>query len=157
MKSLPLSRISLSVLASSLLAMTTLGCGSSEFRPPLATVKGSVSLNDKPLPDVTVTFEPLPGSGSGKEASIVGGTSMAVTDAEGNYSLSYMGGASKGAVIGQHIVRITSAAGGGPAGGADAVSAIPIPSNYNSNSSLTANVSAGENKLDFALQSKTRR
>lgn len=157
MKSLPLSRMSLSVLASSLLAMTTLGCGSNEFRPPLAAVKGSVSLNDKPLPDVTVTFEPLPGSGSGKEASIVGGTSMAVTDAEGNYSLSYMGGASRGAVIGQHIVRITSAAGGGPAGGADAVSAIPIPSNYNSNSSLTANVSAGENKLDFALQSKTRR
>lgn len=149
--------MSLSVLASSLLAMATLGCSSKEFHPPLAAVRGSVSLNDNPLPDVTVTFEPLPGSGSGKEASIVGGTSMAVTDAEGNYSLSYMGGASKGAVIGQHIVRITSAAGGGPAGGADAVSAIPIPSHYNSNSSLTANVSAGENKLDFALQSKARR
>jgi len=114
-----------------------------------------VTMNDQPLPDVTVTFEPVVPSGSDKKASEVGGSSMAVTDAEGRYTLKYKGTETKGAVVGPHIVRITSAAGGGPAGGASAVAAIQIGSNYNTQSSLKADVKSGENSpIDFALKGR---
>lgn len=141
----------------SVCALLMSGCGSSDFKPKLAPVTGVVTLNDKPLPDVTVTFEPQRSAGTSKDAALVGSNSTAVTDASGKYELVYNDGMSKGAVVGSHIVRIASASGGGPAGGADAVASIPIPSTYNTNSTLKSEVKSEPNTLDFKLIGKPGR
>lgn len=154
------TRLSLPALNACLLlafGLTMSGCSSSDFKPKLSPVTGVITLNDKPLSDVTVTFEPQLSGSAGKEASIVGRSSIAVTDSTGKYELVYNDGKSKGAVVGDHIVRIASAAGGGPAGGADALVSIPIPSVYNSSSNLKAQVKPAENTLDFKLVAKKTR
>lgn len=121
-----------------------IGCGGeAEFKPQLGLVKGTVTINGAPAPDLIVTFEPQ--SKGGTKGSMVGGASTATTDAQGNFELQYATGGSKGAVVGQHVVRIESATGGGPAGGEKAVAAIAIPAKYNIETTLKADVAAGEN------------
>lgn len=149
MKDMFLSRSTqwLCVVPFGLLMMT--GCGSSDFKPKLAAVKGVVTMNDKPLPAVTVTFEPqLAGSDT---KGMIGGASTGVTDAEGKYELVYNDGRTKGAVVGEHLVRIVSASGGGPAGGAGAVAEVPIPPDYNTSSNMKVKVDPTGNTHDFKI------
>jgi len=71
------------------------GCsGGGEKLPELATVKGVVTLNGKPLENVSVVFRP--------EAE--GGSSRGTTDAAGKFSLMYNRDAA-GAILGKHSVR----------------------------------------------------
>jgi hypothetical protein len=131
-------------------AFGLIGCGGDDFKPPLGLVSGSVTINGVPAPDLKVTFEPQPQVGA---KSLVGSGSTAITDAEGNFELQYEGAGNKGAVVGKHLVRIESAAGGGPAGGANAVALVTIPQKYNINSTLNADVATGNNPpLKFELQ-----
>src|SRR5262245_38752936 len=81
--------LSLLVFAIALLA----GCG--EGGPRLGQVTGKVTLDGKPLPNVSVTFMP-------KE----GGTASGVTDANGNYELTHNNG--KGAPLGKNMVAVTT-------------------------------------------------
>lgn len=131
-------------------AVCLLGCSSGISEPPLATVKGKVTVDGQPGVDLEVTFEPQVG-GDTKDASKVGGGSTGRTDPAGNYELSYKGGATKGAVIGKHVVRITRVGGGGPAGGESAVAIAPIPEQFNVSSTLTADIVAGDNTKDFEI------
>lgn len=126
------------------------GCSSGESEPPLAVVKGVIKLDGQPAGDLQVDFTP---EVSGKDAKSVGAGSTATTDPGGAYELKYKGTRS-GAVIGKHRVRITQAAGGGPAGGASAVASKPIRAIYNTATTLSADVAKGENKIDFDLTSK---
>jgi hypothetical protein len=83
-----------------LLSLFTAGCGS---RDPYtyAPVSGRVTLNNKPLADATVSFQPVaagtatPGTGS-----------AAITDKDGRFTLEVVGTKVKGAVVGMHKVRI---------------------------------------------------
>jgi len=102
-------------------------------------------MDDKPLPNVWVMFNPTTG----------GRTSMARTNEEGEYELLYLKGA-KGANIGSHDVVIMTyhedeilemqAASNEPI-------KEPIPSKYNTKTTLTAQVKEGENVYDFPLKS----
>jgi hypothetical protein len=122
------------------------GCGGSSDRPELATVTGTVYMDDKPLPHVWVLFNPTTG----------GRTSMARTDESGKYKLMYLEGA-EGANIGTHNVVIMTYH-------EDEIEEIklntgqpvkdPIPARYNVQSTLTEEVKQGENVIDFRLESK---
>lgn len=73
------------------------GCGSN-----VAPVSGRITLDEKPLVNATVIFEPdsdLKNPGPGSQGK---------TDANGEYALQLFTGEAKGAIIGKHVVRITS-------------------------------------------------
>lgn len=112
----------------------------------MGTVKGTVKLNGTPAPNLEVVFQP-----KGK-----GGQSFGKTDAQGQYELMYKG-ATKGAVIGAHKVRIDRIApeGVGPAGGEKAIVLPPsLPAIYNRESTLDKDVKEGDQTIDFELTEK---
>jgi hypothetical protein len=76
-----------------------------------------------------------------------------VTDSAGKYELTYMPEV-KGAELGEHTVSITTQyqAPENPDGGAPFVD--PIPSKYNTSSTLKATVVKGDNQHDFPLVTK---
>ena len=121
------------------------GCSRGD-RPQLGAVTGTVFLDEAPLPNVWVMFNPTAG----------GRTSMARTNELGQYELLYLDGV-KGANIGSHKVVILTynedeleemkASAGGSV-------KEPIPSKYNSQTTLTEDVSEGRNVIDFHLESK---
>ena len=119
------------------------GCGNAG--PELATVTGNVTLDGKPVPDARVDFSPQEGRAS-----------VGTTNAEGVYELQYSL-EKEGAVIGSHNVKITTEC--ATTGGEGNEPLVPgskelLPSVYNSNSQLTAEVTSGENVIDFSLQSQ---
>ena len=73
------------------------GCG-----PNLAPVSGRVTLNNKPLVNATVIFEPA------SDMKNPGPGSQGKTNENGEYSLKPFAGAGSGALVGEHVVRITS-------------------------------------------------
>lgn len=125
------------------------GCGGGGVKEPeLAVVTGTILIDGKPEPDLDVVFEPFT-EPNAVDAGKIGGSSMAKTDEEGHYELKYKGGDKKGAVAGKHVVRISRNMGGGPAGGETGAAGIPLPPVYNLESTLRAEVAAGENTKDF--------
>lgn len=73
---------------------------------------------------------------------------MGMTNASGQYELHYTNNV-KGAAVGSHIVRIESL------DDAEGQSTpVVVPSRYNVDSTLTAEVKAGENTINFDLTSK---
>jgi len=111
------------------------GCGKSD-RPELGSVEGTVTLDGRPLPDALVLFTP---DGPGR-------TSQGVTDASGRYRVAYLRDI-VGANLGRHVVRILTAR---EETGAKEI----LPPRYHAKSTLSATVAAGENTVDFALDSK---
>jgi hypothetical protein len=135
-------------LLPALIGLAGLGCGGTNIVP----VSGVVKLNDQPLPNATVVFEP---DSQEKEP---GPGSSAITDSEGRYSLNLATGAKAGAVIGKHKVSITAYDGDPnavPSSGSDMkVSAKPlVPAEYNVKSTLTFDVPAsGTDQANFNLK-----
>lgn len=119
-----------------LLSLTVLfGCQkSSSDLPNLAHVRGVVKMNNAPLSEATVTFFPENGR-----------PSSAVTDSEGSYTLSYTESIS-GAMVGPHTVVITTAPPDDPA-------SERIPAQFNSKTTLKAEIQPGQNELNFELVS----
>jgi hypothetical protein len=124
-------------------------------------------MDDKPLPNVLVTFVPASG----------GAVSTGVTDGDGNYELLFTD--RKGAMVGKHKVSVTTIqkppeAQGGIAAGtpsnspdyeklvadpAAAYAAVPkfvepIPARYNAQTQLEEVVEEGDNEIDLKLSSK---
>jgi hypothetical protein len=120
------------------------GCGKGD-RPELGYVSGKVTMDDKPMADVWVMFNPQGG----------GRTSIGRTDQDGEYELMYLEGA-KGANFGTHKVVIVTfnedeaeemrSSTGEPI-------KEPIPAQYNTQTTLTAEVKEGDQVIDFALKS----
>ena len=159
-------------LLSSLMLLTVFcfGCSGSGTEVQLENVSGVVTMDGKPLADAVVVFVPEKGN-----------PSTAQTDAEGKYQLAHRGNA-MGAIPGKHKVLITQGQPPAPEIDPDAdMSEIdpeteagledvgneessnpnansgkknPIPAKYNTNTTLTAEVKAGENTIDFKLESK---
>jgi len=129
MKLKTLCRCVLLLMAISILS----GCGGETYAPELGSVTGKVTMEGKPLADATVTFIPADGP-----------PSAAITDASGTYRLKFKNGAD-GALPGKHTVTISTDKDGSGA-------AETVPAKYNKNTTLTAEVKAGENPpIDFEL------
>ena len=111
------------------------GCSSGD-RPPLGIVHGRITLDGKPLARASVGFTPASG----------GRASSGMTDAEGNYELTYIRDV-MGAKIGEHTVFISTARD-------RARKTETVPARYNVNSTLQKEVVAGDNVIDFDLTSK---
>lgn len=127
------------------------GCGGGDKGPERGEVEGVVTLDGQPLAGAVVMFAPQ--ASPGKES---GSTSVGVTDSAGKYTLSYSGDKT-GAVIGTHLVRITT---GRIADEDEGTPAVPekVPVQYNSgaaaNPDMKREVKAGRNELNFELKSE---
>lgn len=154
----------ISFLSSALLCLAVIGCGPSG--PELGRVKGKVTMNGSPLPNVLVTFEPEGG----------GPVATGRTDQEGHYELHSAG--RKGAKVANHRVVITTirppeenaardmseVSSDDPAYaeyvaniGADQYKKAAefkekIPAKYNTNTELKEEVQSGSNEINFELK-----
>jgi hypothetical protein len=122
-------------------AFLAIGCNR-ENLPGLGRVTGTVTLDGKPVPDATITFEPQ---------GVNAGTSIGRTDATGKYEL-YYSRDSKGAAQGEHLVRINTFQDAGEDSG-QKLQLESIPAKYNVRSELKVNVKGGTQVHDFALKS----
>jgi len=123
------------------------GCSSRPAdQPPLGRVRGKITMNGQPLPGVDIVFAPDKGR-----------PSVGTTDTSGRYDLSYIN-TTKGAKVGPHKVFIRPAEVSPdevPGEGSKPAAPRPvIPAKYNKRTELTAEVKAGSNTFDFALESK---
>jgi hypothetical protein len=122
------------------LALAAVGCGGVTYAP----VSGRVTLDDAPLANANVVFEPVSSEKNPGPASI--GT----TDAQGNYSLQLMQGQNLGARVGKHKVSIVAYEGGSEMG----FRKLLVPERYNSKTILTFEVpEEGTTTANFALKS----
>ncbi len=140
---------SLFPLPSSLLLLLAIaGCGGDAY--PLASVSGTVTLDGVPLAEALISFEPVrqgedPDSGPG---------SYGKTDQQGRFSLKSVHG-EEGAVIGTHVVRITTSELKELADVGQGIEPSKrIPRRYIDGSALRFTVPAGgTDQADFALTS----
>lgn len=79
-------------------------CGCSRDEYTTAAVSGRVTMSQKPLAEVTVTFQPIARSGNPNP----GPGSTGITDSDGHFTLQVVGSGVPGAVVGQHTVRLAS-------------------------------------------------
>ena len=114
-------------------AMLSLACR--QHGPELGEVRGTVTLDGRPLARATVIFEPKAG----------GHASRAVTDASGRYQLVYLRDIT-GALVGSHLVKVSTASEDDPKE--------RIPARYNKQSTLAADVAAGANEYNVSLSSR---
>ena len=129
-----------SVVLAILLAATH-GCNRAGG-PPLGKVSGVVTLDGQPLADAIVTFAPPTGR-----------PSQGITGSDGRYTLAYTAD-EQGAMVGDHVVRISTDRYVERPGGAVEQMVEKVPAKYHAESTLTATVKAGTNELPFDLQSK---
>ncbi|MFI4874663.1 MAG: carboxypeptidase regulatory-like domain-containing protein [Blastopirellula sp. JB062] len=119
--------------------------GCSDNGPAVGHVSGEITLDDKPLSGAMVLYSPV----------TPGRSSLAVTDQEGKYELTFSG-TQQGAVVGEHTVKITT---GQDASyddrGAVVNAAVKerVPKEYNSETTQRVSVEAGANQIDFHIQS----
>lgn len=115
------------------------GCGG---RSDIGRVSGTITLEGQPLANARVIFQP----------QAAGSASYGVTDAEGHYTLQYNAD-TEGAMIGRHTVSVSTFMAGDPdADPPGQISEERIPAKYNATSELMAEVTAGDNSIDFALE-----
>ncbi len=113
------------------------GGGGASDQPDLARVSGTVTLDGNPLADAMVRFYPQNGRpSSGK------------TDSQGRYELIYLAG-TKGAVIGEHEVRISTADDDEDPLGMQNTETVPAI--YNKQTKLKQVVEKKDNTIDFTL------
>jgi hypothetical protein len=136
-----------------LLALVLCGCGESARYVP---VSGTVYLDDQPLANAMVTFQPMAPEGQIETAGV---GSYAMTDQNGRYTLKVASEQPRdGALVGKHRVRIATPP--NKKANTDSDSALgsgnelvdPIPARYNSESTLTFDVPpGGTQQADFRL------
>lgn len=128
-----------------LLVVVSLMVAGCDDGPGIASVEGTVTMDDKPLPNATVIFTPAAG----------GRPAAGRTDSEGKYKLNFSAGR-KGAIPGINKVRLTTKADPYENEDGTKVPASPetVPMEYNQQSTLEFNVEDGKvNVADFQLKS----
>lgn len=113
--------------------------GCQQVGPELGTVTGTVTMDGQPLEGATIAFHPATGRAS-----------IGSTDSQGKYELGFTMN-EKGALLGKHTVRITVTRDDEGEEGEETPA--ELPARFNTESELTADVAAGENVIDFALES----
>lgn len=139
----PVQRVGLGTAAVCLaiLSAATHGCNRADG-PPLGKVSGVVTLDGQPLADAIITFAPPNGR-----------PSQGITGSDGRYTLAYTA-EQQGAMVGDHVVRISTERYVERSGGAVEQMVEKVPTKYHAESTLTATVKAGTNELPFDLRSK---
>lgn len=140
-----------------LFALAILGCGGNERERPRAAVRGTVTLDDKPLSQGVIRFIPAEGTQGPKTSAVI---------FEGKFSLEV----DDGPVVGTHRIEIESTDDGGyapddeeafqklKASGVKRIDVVRIPAMYNTKSTLKETVSAeGPNEFTFNLKSQKGR
>ena len=128
-----------------LLPLLAAGCGGGSHAP----VSGKVTLDNKPLANAAITFQPVASQGS--EAA--GLSSSAITDANGQFTLKCADGKA-GAVVGKHRVSITTLAVGADDSDAGGKARELVPRRYNVETTLEFEVkSGGHSDANFDLKS----
>ncbi len=132
------------ILLTSLLCCQS-GCtgGSGEAVPELADVNGIVTIDGSPLVNAKVIFEPQETIGNARRRA-----SSGTTQSDGTFTLEYNEDAS-GASLGKHKVMILKLTDNPEDAGKQL-----IPTKYNEQTELTAEVKAGDNTINFDLKSK---
>jgi hypothetical protein len=135
-------------VATTVVLVAVLGCGKSETE--LAKVRGTVTLDGQALVDAKVEFQPVtPADTSLTQLS----PSYGKTDARGRYKLMFSQD-QEGAIVGTHVVRITTRRESLDDDGNEVVEPERLPPAYHVRSDLKRFVQAGSNTLDFALELK---
>lgn len=120
------------------------GCGPKDG-VSRASVTGSVTLDGAPVPTGVILFIP--------QAGVIGPPVQIVIDKG-----VYRSDAAAGPTIGMNSVQISAVRKTGKIitveGNKVEETEVYIPKRYNENSELSSDIKAGENKFDFALQSK---
>lgn len=142
--SLPL--LPLPVLLVVLASLLAAGCGGSDA--DLAPVRGSVTLDGEPLAGARVEFDPVPEAMARGKST--GSASYGVTDSSGRYTLQYTP-EREGALVGEHIVRITTRSMTVDADGKEVLVPERLPPKFHLDSALTREVKPGSNTFDFPL------
>lgn len=116
------------------LLLFTTGCGGTGEK--LGSVKGKITYKGEPLSEARIEFDPVE---EGRPAT-------GFTDAEGNYTLSFVQNEA-GAKVGKHIVRIRTEK------NVDGIVVKEkLPPKYHEKSELTAEVTSGPNEINFDLE-----
>ena len=132
--------VSICFVLTTVLAVSA-GC-SGGGTPDVGVVTRTVTMDGKPLENAEIVFAPSSGR-----------PSMGLTDSNGKYELTYIRDV-KGAVPGTHKVRITTRPESRPDDYTGPQFKETIPAKYNADTTLTADVKAGENTFNFDLQSR---
>lgn len=112
------------------------GCGSGEQIPQLVPVQGTITINGNPGANLMVTFAP--------QGTQDVGVTTGKTDAQGAYTLNYKG-VHPGAPQGRYRVSIQHL------DPAEVPDEELLPSRYNDETELTADVTADPKSYDFDL------
>ena len=132
------------VLAAIVAGCVVAGCGKKiKGMPQLAPVRGTITLDGKPLVKTGVFF-----------SSETGHSSIGVTDDRGRYELRFTRGYS-GAEVGKHTVRLDGLSGLDHPPGPGFKN--PVPAKFGAASTLTADVTPGANTINFDLSTKDQR
>jgi hypothetical protein len=110
------------LIAAAAFAVTLAGCDSQPYQ--VAPVSGRVTLDDEPLPEALVTFQPI----GGAEAKEPGPGSFGRTDKDGRFTLRIVEPDQPGAVVGLHQVFISTATSAG--GDGDRILGERVPRRY---------------------------
>jgi len=126
------------------------GCGGPGYE--VVPVSGKVTLDEKPMANVHVSFQPI---SEGKDNPNPGPGSFAVTDSEGRYELRIVDPDRPGAVVGRHRVRLAV---NQPDVGAGSDLIVPVkkvlPASAGDGSIKFAVPPEGTDKADFPLKSR---
>jgi hypothetical protein len=121
------------------LLLTACG-GAPSDQPELGTVSGVITMDGAPLANANVRFYPETGRAS-----------AAKTDDSGSYELVYIRD-EMGAMIGKHSVKVSTLdEDSDPFGNQGSET---VPEKYNKKTTLEATVEAGDNTINFDLESK---
>ncbi|HVJ69838.1 MAG TPA: carboxypeptidase-like regulatory domain-containing protein [Caulifigura sp.] len=135
-----LSRTSISRILVIAAAACLPGCDNG---PLVSSVKGTVTLDGKPLANATVVFSPEAG----------GRSSLGRTNDTGEYKLLFSG-EKDGALVGSMRVRITVAEEYTDSRDRSRMRPELVPAKYNENSELVVEVEPKDNVIDFDLKTK---
>jgi len=129
----------------SVMLCSVTGCmgDGAESVPDLADVSGVVTLDGAPLGNAKVIFEPQEVREKGRRRA-----SSATTETDGSFELQYNADAA-GATPGKHKVMIIKLPDNPDEAGKQL-----IPAKFNDKTELTADVSKGDNTINFDLKSK---
>lgn len=127
------------LMAFILLLLMATGCGGGL---DTASVSGVVTLDQKPLPNASVTFTPNTTEG-------IAPASNGMTDANGRYTLTVTASGEEGAIIGNHIVTIALV--GEEKTGEDADVIDPAEDDGLPDHNLSFDVKPGQNEANFDL------
>ena len=119
-----------------LLMISSVGC---DQGPQVGAVTGTISYQGQPMEGIEVTFDP----------DATGRSSRAVTDSSGHYKLRYTR-QREGALVGNHKVRLEW-----PVQNEKDFrnrQKYPIPSSYNTDTTLTFEVKKGSNVFDLNIE-----